>query len=318
MGRLDEWAEGQIDRLLARFVHPGETSHREVRKICGYLESWVSIIVNLLLFVLKYILGTAINSVSLIADAFHTLSDMATSFVVLLGFRAAAQAPDEEHPYGHGRVETIATLIIAVLLVIVGFDFLKSSALRLLQPEPVGGDLIIVGVMLLSGLIKEGLFFFSASLGRRIDSSALMADAWHHRSDAIASGLVAISVIAAMFGYNRVDAIFGLVVSGLILHTGFSLGRDSVSQLIGEGPDEDVISRIRQHASSVEGVTGVHGIQVHDYGDRRLVSFHVTVEPHLNVEVAHGIATEVEQVVAENLEADATVHIEPAEQKSGK
>ncbi|NLN16881.1 MAG: cation transporter [Firmicutes bacterium] len=311
MGRLHEWAEGQIDRLLAKLVRGQEASRGDVRRICGYLESWVSIAVNLVLFVLKYVLGTAINSVSLIADAFHTLSDMATSFVVLLGFRAAAKDPDEQHPYGHGRVEIVATLVIAVLLILVGLDFFKSSAKRLLEPEPVGGGLIIAGIMVASGLIKEALFFFSASLGRRIDSSALIADAWHHRSDAIASGLVAISVVAAMFGYNRVDAVFGLVVSALILHTGISLGRDSVSQLIGEGPDEEVLSRIRQHASSVDGVTGVHGIQVHDYGDRRLVSLHVTVEPHLSVEVAHSIATEVEQVVATNLDAHATVHIEP-------
>lgn len=315
MGRLHEWAEGQIDRILARFVHPEETLRGEVRRIYGYLESWVSIVVNLALFALKYTLGTAINSVSLIADAFHTLSDMVTSLVVLLGFRAAAKAPDEEHPYGHGRVESIATLVIAVLLILVGIDFFKSSAKRLIDPEPVSGDLIVVGIMLFSGLIKEGLFFFSASLGKRIDSSALIADAWHHRSDAIASGLVAISVLAAMFGYNWVDAIFGLVVSGLIVHTGINLGRDSVSLLIGEGPDEAVLSSIEQRASSVEGVTGVHGIQVHDYGDRRLVSLHVTVEPHLNVEAAHGIATEVEQIVAENLDALTTVHIEPTKER---
>lgn len=304
--------ESVTERILSATIpNYKDVSQQETRARYGYLEAWVSIAGNLFLFVIKYLLGVVTNSISLIADAFHTLSDVLTSAVVLLGFRMSARAPDKEHPFGHGRIESIATLIISVLLVLVGFEFLRSSIGRIITAQPVRGNLFTAGVLVLSGFLKEAMALFSISLGKRISSSALVADAWHHRSDAIASALVAVAMVAAMKGYHTIDAIFGLGVSGLIIYTGFDLGRSSSSYLIGQGPSEATVLRIIQGARSINGVDGVHNVVVHDYGNRKDISLHIEVKPEIDVYQAHKIASEVEKRVSKDMNANTTVHIEP-------
>lgn len=284
-----------------------------VRTKYGILEAKVSIIGNIVLFVFKLVVGLLLNSISLIADSFHTLSDVITSVVVWIGFRTSNQPADEKHPYGHGRVETIATLIIGVLLIVIGFDFLKLSINRLIHTEIVKGSWLVAVLLVISGLAKEWMAIFSIDLGKRIDSSALIADAWHHRSDAIASFLVAVAIAASVFGYYKVDALFGIVVSLLIVYVGFTLSKSSISFLIGEAPSEDLIDKIKKYASSIPGVNSVHDVQVHNYGSRLETSLHIEVDKSYKLNTGHKVADLVEKKLFKELKISSVVHVDPTD-----
>jgi len=284
----------------------------------GFLEAWVSIAGNTGLFIAKITIGLTINSISLIADAFHTFSDILTSVMVLIGFMISGMPADEHHPYGHGRMEGLATLIIAVLLGVVSYEFGKDSIERLIHPQPVRGTLFAIFVMLGSAFGKELMARFSFSLGKKIDSAALYADAWHHRSDAIASMLIPIAIVASMFKIYRIDAVFGLGVSVLIGYTGFQIAYSTIDKLLGHAPDRDFVEKIKKDARSVPGVKDVHGIAVHNYGDTNAISMHIEVDENINLARAHEIATEVENKVTQGIKGVATVHIEIKEGSDGR
>lgn len=280
------------------------------RKYYAFLEAWVSIIGNTALFIIKIILGLITNSISLLADSVHTLSDVLTSVVVLIGFKISGKPADEEHPFGHGRMETIATLIIAVLLLVVGFNFCHASIKRLIHPPVVVGTFFAAWVMVISAIAKEWMARFSFDLGKKIESSTLMADAWHHRSDAVASILVVIAIIAAHFGYFRLDAVFGVMVSLLILWVGLKFLKTSTSYLIGEVPKVEFIEKIRSLTLEIPEIKGVHDILVHNYGERSIISLHIEVAKNLSLEQAHSLASTVENKIASSLDASVVTHVD--------
>ena len=298
--------------LLTRFSPEKNLS----RKRIGYLEAWVSIIGNVLLFLLKLLIGVAINSLSLIADAFHSLSDVLTSIVVLVGFKFGEKPADKEHPFGHGRVEIIATLIIAFLLIVVTYDLGKSAILRIISPQKVKFSSIAIIFMIASAGFKEWMASFSIFLGKKINASSLIADAWHHRSDAIASLLVGLGLIFMRFNLYLIDGILALGVAILIGWIAVRLIITSSSTLIGEAPDSELISKISQISLSVPGVINIHDIYVHDYNTNKIISLHVEVNDNLLADVAHEIATTVEEKIKEKTHAyNVTAHIDPKERK---
>ena len=287
-----------------------------LRKRIGYLEAWVSIIGNVLLFLLKLLIGIAINSLSLIADAFHSLSDVLTSIVVLVGFKFGEKPADKEHPFGHGRIEIIATLIIAFLLIVVTYDIGKSAILRIISPQKVKFSSIAIIFMIASAGFKEWMASFSIFLGKKINASSLIADAWHHRSDAIASLLVGLGLIFMRFNLYLIDGILALGVAILIGWIAVRLIIISLSTLIGEAPDSELISKISQISLSVPGVINMHDIYVHDYNTNKIISLHVEVNDNLLADVAHEIATTVEEKIKEKTHAyNVTAHIDPKERK---
>jgi len=284
------------------------------RKSIGYLEAWVSILGNFMLFLAKLLIGLAINSLSLIADAFHSLSDVLTSVVVIVGFKLGEKPPDKEHPFGHGRVETIATLIIAFLLFIVAYEIGRDAIMRLIHPQKVEFNYLAVTFMFASAGFKEWMATFSIFLGRKIGSSSLIADAWHHRSDAIASALVAIGLIFMKFDLYFVDGILAIVVAILIGWVAVELTISSSNSLIGAAPDPNLIETIRKTALLVPGVINLHEIYVHDYLTNKIISLHVEVNDNLTVDEAHDIASKVEEKVKEATQAyNVTAHIDPKE-----
>jgi len=298
--------------LLMRFSPEKNLS----RKRIGYLEAWVSIIGNVLLFLLKLLIGVAINSLSLIADAFHSLSDVLTSIVVLVGFKFGEKPADKEHPFGHGRIEIIATLIIAFLLIVVTYDIGKSAILRIISPQKVKFSSIAIIFMIASAGFKEWMASFSIFLGKKINASSLIADAWHHRSDAIASLLVGLGLIFMRFNLYLIDGILALGVAILIGWIAVRLIIISSSTLIGEAPDSELISKISQISLSVPGVINMHDIYVHDYNTNKIISLHVEVNDNLLADVAHEIATTVEEKIKEKTHAyNVTAHIDPKERK---
>ncbi len=281
------------------------------KRTLGYLEGYLSIFLNTSLFVLKFIAGREVGSVAMVADAWHTLSDSLTSVVVIVGFWLSFKPPDKEHAFGHGKAESVASVIIATLLALVGFYFLYESILKLLHHEPMSFSLFALMVFVLSAVMKEALAQFALWAGKRAGSSSLRADAWHHRSDAVASLLI---VLGAFFSQSLwwIDGILGIGVSALILHAAFSIIRSSASYLIGESPPSDIVQRVKV---SVEAefpqLEGIHHLHVHNYGDHSEITAHLTVPGTMPVDEAHEIATRVEEIVRKEFGGDATIHVEP-------
>ncbi|MCG2712847.1 MAG: cation-efflux pump [Candidatus Omnitrophica bacterium] len=282
----------------------------EVRSRYGYLEGWISLSVNLLLFAAKMAMGVITASISIIADAVHTVSDVATSAIVIWGFKVAKKPADKEHPFGHGRMENIATLIIAVLLCAIGAELLRAAFTRISEPREVKGNIFVIIALIVSIIIKEWMARFSFSLAKKIKSSTLFADAWHHRSDAISTLLVIAAIIGSMYRIFKLDALFGAVVALYIIYTGVKLIKEATVNLLGKAADKKLQDKIRNIARSVEGVEGVHDVIVHDYGDFKAISLHVEVEPALDSVNAHKIATSVEAQIARQIKSSPIVHID--------
>jgi cation diffusion facilitator family transporter len=247
----------------------------KVRARYGALEGWASIVINLLLFVVKIVLGFSIKSVSLIADAVHTLADSGTSAVVIIGFKIARKPSDKEHPFGHGRMESIAALVVSVLLFMAGVELVEKSIRAIVKPHssiaPTGVILVIFATI----VIKELMSRFSYQLGEIIDSQALKADALHHRSDVIATALVVVALIATRFGYNNIDGMMGVGVSLIIFYSAFSIAKEAVNPLLGEAPSKEAIKEIETLAKAHEGVLGVHDVIFHKYGQTSIISLHI-------------------------------------------
>ena len=283
----------------------------KVRARYGTLEGWTSIVVNTLLFVIKILVGLSINSVSLIADAVHTLADSATSVVVIIGFKMAKKPADKEHPFGHGRMESVATLIVSVLLFIAGFELLQHSVRSTLDPHTSTASLAVL--LLIGGtiLVKELLSRFSYELGDMIDSQTLKADALHHRSDVFATALVLVALIAARFGYTRIDGIMGICVSLVIFYSAYLIAREAITPLLGEAPSKETLKEIVRLAVAHEGVSGVHDIIYHRYGQTSIVSLHIEVSDQESAFRLHALAEDVEAEIGRKTGGTVVAHIDP-------
>jgi cation diffusion facilitator family transporter len=277
----------------------------------GYLEGWVSIVLNTLLFGVKYWSGSRIGSVAMVADAWHTLSDTLTSVVVIVGFWIMAKPADDRHPFGHARAENISAIIIGVLLAVVGAVFGYESVLRLLHHQAASFSLLAILVFLVSALLKEGLAQFAFWAGKKVSSRAVIADGWHHRSDAIASALI---VAGAVFGRRVwwIDGALGIGVSLLIIWAAIDIVRSTSSILLGEAPSEEtrqaIVEAVRRQYPEVDDV---HHIHLHRYGHNVEVTLHIRLPRSMSVATSHEIGEQVAQRLRDELKMEATVHIDP-------
>jgi len=298
--------------LVRRLIRDHERiDDLRVRARYGQLEGWVSVAVNSVLFVVKLALGLAVGSVGLVADAVHTLADSATSGVIIVGFRLAARPSDREHPFGHGRMEAVASLVVSVLLFVAGAELFRISVNRTLFPSVSAASTAVIVVIAAMVLVKELLAEFAYVLADMIGSKALAADAAHHRSDVAATVLVVLGLMAARLGWDRVDGAAGVLVSLFILHLGFSLAREAVTPLLGEAPSRRTLDEIVAAARSNAEVLGVHDIIVHDYGGTRLASLHLEVSDKTSVVELHDLADRVADAVGEKVGAHVVVHVDP-------
>jgi len=293
-------------------VEPGT---KQYRGHVGMLEGWVSIFGNFLLFVVKVIFGWMASSIALIADAFHTLSDVATSIVVIFGFKVAQKPADKEHPFGHGRAETIATLTIAILMAVVAFEFVKGSIDRLFFSDSDIDvsklDWFFIGIVSLTAAGKAWMARFAYQLGDLIDSDALRGDAMHHKSDVYTTLLVIAGLVGARFGIPHVDGVMGIGVAVMILHSAYDIARDSIDDLLGKPATLEDIQEITELATSVPGARQVHDVVVHNYGDQRFISLHIEIDEDSTPSVMHHIADNVEHKLAHELDAEVVTHIDP-------
>ncbi|MGB6369600.1 MAG: cation diffusion facilitator family transporter [Atribacterota bacterium] len=304
-----------VDFFIIKFLGEKRLSLKKVdqnnRKKYAYLEAWVSIISNLVLAIIMFIFGLMLNSISLLANATHTASDMLSSIIILIGFKLSGLPADKKHPFGHGRIEFISTALIAIILMIVGVEFGINAYHRFTANIEVKGDYVIAVIMFVSAFFKIWMSLFSLDLGNRINSSALIADSWHHKADGIAMFLVVIAIMASKFKYYRVDALFGFVISLLIIFTGINILKDSFSKLIGEIPDENLLKEIKDVALLVPGAISVHKIKIHNYGDFKEISLHVQIKNNLSLVKAHNLSEKVERLIESKTYCKALVHVEP-------
>ena len=286
--------------LVNKFIkNQDNVSDPVVRSKYGILEGWTSIFINFTLGIIKIIIALIYGSISLLADAIHTLSDMATSIIIIIGFKISRKPGDKEHPFGHGRMEQIATLIVAVLLGVSAIELIQHSFQRILSPQTVNISWIPIIIIFVTIFFKEWLGQFSNFLAKKIGSLALEADAWHHRTDAISSLLVVIALIASKYGFIYLDGIVGLIIGLYIIYLGWDIAKKSIDQLLGESADESLINEIKSIVMQENQVKNIHDLIVHQYGEQKLLSLHIEIPSHLTLSEAHTIADNVENMIEE-------------------
>ncbi len=286
------------------------------RKNIGLLGGWASILVNFFLFLLKGALGFLAGSVALIADAFHTLSDIATSLIVLISFYISEKPSDSEHPFGHGRAEFISAIVMATLLAVTAFELFKYSVERILNPVAFVAPWWIIGVVLGTILVKEGLAFFTMNLSRKIHSDTLKADSWHHHLDAASSLLVVIAFLFSHFQFPYLDGIVGAIIAVIILISAYGIAKSPIDNLLGKSPNIDLLNRIEKIVLSFPEVKGVHDIIIHTYGENTIISLHIEVDENLSLNQAHSISEKVDQELRRLLNAHITVHVDPVMERT--
>lgn len=273
--------------------------------------SWLSIVLNILLFALKYWAGVVSNSVALIADAWHTLSDSISSLAVLVGLKYAQQPADLEHPYGHGRAELIASLVVGVLLAVVGFNFLAESVVHLRNRVAFSYGPVAIWVTLVSVVVKEIMARYSITTGKKLKLNSLKADGWHHRSDALSSLVI---LLAIFLGRNIwwMDSVLGMLVSFLIFYTTWVILKDTISSLLGEGMEKDMEKSITMWSGQVEPDLALqpHHFRLHRYGNHTELTFHIRLPGELSLEKAHDIASRYETLVEQKLDVVVTIHVD--------
>ena len=290
-----------------------------MRQAYGTLCSIVGILLNLCLFAGKYVAGMLSGSVALIADAWNNLSDAASSVVTLLGFLFAGKRPDLEHPFGHGRYEYVAGLIVALAILMMGLELFKSSITKILHPEPIETGILTFAVLLISILVKVYMAFYNHKIGKEIGSVAMEATAKDSMSDVIATTVVLISMVILHFTSVNTDGCSGALVSLFILYTGYQTVKETLNPLIGTAPDEKVIKQIEEIVMSDDMVQGYHDLIVHDYGPgRRLLSLHVEVPGECSVYEAHAGIDRIEKRINEALSCVTVIHMDPSEADNGE
>ncbi len=278
----------------------------------GIVEGGLSSIINLLLFFLKLWAGMTSQSVAMIADAWHTLSDTLTSLVVIFGFWIARKPADEKHPFGHGRAEVIAAVVISTLLALAGFKFFVDSIGQLRHQQAVIFTRLAILIFLISVFLKEAVARFSIWAGKKIKSQSLMADGWHHRSDAIASGLIVVGGLLGEY-FWWMDGGLGIVVSFFILKAAYDIFKDTSNTLMGEKTDQFLEKEIKKTVLKIAGQTlDIHHIHVHRYGLHQEVTFHVCFPEETTLKDAHAKVDQIERELREKFNIESTIHIDPA------
>ncbi len=299
--------------LLRRFIPDYQnTADPAVRERYGKLAGITGIICNVLLFAFKLLAGTLSGSVSITADAVNNLSDASSSLVTLLGFRLAARPADEEHPYGHARMEYLSGLAVAVMILVIGVELVKSSVQKILHPEAVEFSVLTAAVLTGSILLKLWMALFDRKLGRKISSAALIAAAADSRSDVIATGAVLLACVIGRLTGLMIDGWAGLLVALFILWSGVGVVKDTVDPLLGAKPDEALVRAIAYLMTSHVDILGFHDLMVHDYGPgRRFASVHAEIDHRIDPLIAHEILDEIERQAKKELHVDLVIHYDP-------
>ncbi len=304
--------------LIKLFIkNPEDYQNREVRKQYGILGGVMGIVCNVLLFFIKYIMGSMANSIAILSDAFNNLSDSASCVVTMFGFKIAAKPADKGHPFGHGRMEYLMSLVIAALILLVGLELLGDSFGKVLNPEPVEFQWIILISLLFSIAVKLWMCLFNRKLGNRIRSSVMLATAQDSKNDVIVTSATVIALVGTLFTDLPLDGIMGVLVSLFVLHSGYSIIKDTVDMLLGQPADEKLVEELKDLVLSHDRILGIHDLILHSYGPGKLIgSAHVEVSANENLLEIHEQVDHIEQDIAEQFRITMTLHMDPVDLES--
>lgn len=300
--------------FLSRFLIKNHTSYDSpaVRQAYGTLCGAVGIGLNLLLFLGKWLAGTLSGSIAITADAFNNLSDAGSSVITLVGFHLSGQKPDSEHPFGHGRIEYLSGLFVSAAILIMGFELIKSSASKILHPEPIDSSPLILAILAASILVKLYMFLYNRSVGKKIRSTAMQATANDSLSDTVSTALVLAATIISQLTGLILDGWFGVLVGVFIFYTGITTMKDTVDPLLGQAPSPELVAQIQKIMNTGSCVCGIHDLIVHDYGPgRRIISLHAEVPAHGDLLKIHDEIDNLERTLYEELNCFATIHMDP-------
>lgn len=306
-----------IEFLVKHFVKDYEKTEKvSVRTGYGILASMVGIFCNVLLFLMKITIGMMIHSISVIADAFNNLSDAGSSIISFIGVKIASKPADKEHPFGHGRMEYIAALVVAFLVLQVGFTFFKDAVGKIKHPQEIEFNLVSVIVLLLSIGIKLWLGMFNKKLGTRIHSNVMLATAADAMGDVITTSATVVSLLVFQFSGWNIDGIVGIGVSLVVMWAGVGIAKDTLEPLLGQAVPKDVYEEITKFVESHEGILGTHDLIVHNYGPgRSMASLHAEVANDVDIEVSHEIIDRIEREATKELGVFLVIHMDPIEMK---
>jgi cation diffusion facilitator family transporter len=281
------------------------------------LEGILSVIVNTVLFALKFWAGMVTGSIALVADAWHTLSDSLSSVFIIFAVKLSSKKADRKHPFGHGRWEHISSIFVAVLLGIVAFDFFEKSIIRFKNREAVEYGTLAVVVTVISIVVKELLAQFAFYYGRKTDNTIVKADGWHHRSDALSSVVVLAGIIFSfVFGekFWWMDSVLGLLVALAIFYATIEILKEAITKLLGEEPDDDLVNKITDRVKAVyHNDLQLHHFHIHNYVLHKELTLHIKLDKNMTIEKIHEIATGIEKMIETDFGIIATIHTEPIE-----
>lgn len=301
--------------IVSHFIKDyDETSKISVRTAYGLVASIVGIICNVFLFAMKFVVGMWTHSVSVLADSFNNLSDAGSSIISFVGVKLAGKPADEEHPFGHGRMEYIAALVVSFLVIEVGFSFLKDSIGKIRQPVDLQFHALSVVLLTCSIGVKIWLSVFNRRLGKKINSKVMLATATDSMGDVLATAVTIVSILVFHFTHINIDAYVGIGVSLVIMWAGIGIARDTLEPLLGEAVPADVYKEITRFVESYDGIVGTHDLIVHNYGPgRSMASVHAEVPNFIDVEVSHGIIDRIERDILLELGIFLVIHMDPIE-----
>jgi len=302
-----------FELLLRTFVKDYKnTGDAAVRERYGVFSGCTGIALNVLLCVGKFIAGAITGAVSITADAFNNLSDAASSVVTLAGFKLAARKADEDHPYGHGRMEYLAGLAVSVVILLVGLELLKSAVEKILRPEAVTFSWLSVGILTASILVKLWMYLFNRDLGRRIGSAAMGATAADSLSDCVATAAVLAGLLVSHFAQISIDGWVGVLVALFVLRAGWEAVKDTVDPLLGQAPDPALVQGIHDTVLAHPEILGLHDLMVHDYGPSRVIaSLHAEVDLRSDMAETHDLIDNIERELGQKYQLMATIHMDP-------
>lgn len=300
------------DLLLHLFIPKGKEGSKQ-RLAYGNLASVVCIVCNILLCAGKIAAGAVFGSIAILADGFNNLSDASSNVISLVGFKLGSAPADAKHPYGHARYEYIAALAVSVMILVIGVELGKESLIKTIHPEQAAFSWLSAAVLLVSILVKLWMAAFNRKIGKMIDSEVLLATAADSRNDVISTAAVLISLfVSRITGIARVDGVMGLAVAAFILYGGVGMVRDTLSTLLGEAPDPELVERMENTVCSYPGVLGVHDLMVHDYGPgRRFAVLHVEMSAETDPLESHDMIDNIERDLWQKEGIHVTIHYDP-------
>lgn len=299
--------------LLRLFIkNYNDTRSPEVRKSYGILSGTVGIVLNIVLCIGKFIVGALSNSIAITADAFNNLSDAGSSVVTLFGFKLSSKKPDKDHPFGHGRYEYISALIVSFIVLIMGFELITSSVDKIRNPEDITFSIPTLTVLLLSIGGKIWLALFNRKLGKKIDSPALSAVVTDSIGDTVATTASLLSIVITHFTKINIDGYIGIIVACFVLYAGYGILKDTISPLLGEPPDKEIVKQLVEYITSYNDVMGIHDLVLHNYGANSIFgTVHVEVSVDSDIVQIHDTIDCIEQEVFERLGIHLVIHLDP-------